>query len=202
MRTSSFVKLCARNELGGIEFLSSIPGTIGGALIMNAGCQDYAQKTYKEIAHFVKSVDVVREGAKMRLMRNDIVFDYRSSSLQHSIILAACFSLEHKAEGEVLRDSAFNSQEKAKRIPWGQKNLGSMFKNPPQCEYTAGQLIEKSELKGMRRGDICISQQHANVFLNTGNGSSQDVWYLINHVRDIVNKKFGLTLELEIDYCE
>lgn len=179
------------NQIGGLEFLVGVPGTIGGAIIMNAGASD------GEIGQFVSAVSIFRmDGKLLHLTREQIDFGYRSSSLEsQGIILEVEFELQH-ADADIIEDKMrqFLAMRKSNQ-PAG-LSAGSIFKNPPG-DY-AGRLIEDSGLKGTKIGGAGIADQHANFILNNGSASAQDIESLIRLVQREVFEKKGIRLEPEV----
>ncbi len=186
------VKLCVHNNLTGLESLIGVPGTLGGALIMNAGAFG------GEISKYLKSVDIIKtDGKEYQYKSKEIDFQYRSSSFsKDEILIGATFQLT--------KDSSTNIQEKRQNASQGRKSTqplrfrsaGSVFKNTKDA--AAGYLIDQSGLKGTQIGGAEISQKHANFFINKGNASSEDVASLIRLARKKVMEKFDVRLDLEI----
>jgi len=170
---------CKKNNLGGFEFLANLPGTIGGSIKMNAGVKE------EEISNNLVALktDKLRE-------KKEFIFDYRYSNI-NSPIFEAVF--------EIKRDYNPLLDEKLKNLRANQPkepSLGSVFKNP-KGDY-AGRLIEKVGLKGKIKGGIQISPIHANFFINIGNGTFEDMIYLINLAKKRVFEEFRIQLEEEI----
>lgn len=199
MHNSAFVKKCADNGLGGIEFLALIPGSIGGALAMNAGCKNYFTKKYEECMQFVQYIDIIHNTRKQRVFACDVSYGYRTSSLKGEIIVAACFLLLPKEKDVILEELLHNRNIKNKTIPFDHNTLGSIFKNPAG-DLSAGQLIDQAGLKGMRIGSAVISERHANIITVDKNGSAADVAALIAAVRERVFQQYAIALECEIEY--
>lgn len=178
-------------SLSGLESLIGIPGTLGGAVIMNAGAYGC------EIGDFVSTVSVIRKGDIIQI--NDFNFGYRDSSLRGEIILNVILRLnkgnrdkiEHRMH-EVLKMRMENLPE----IPEHIGTCGSVFKNP--FKGHAGLLIEKSGLKGLKIGGSMISREHANYIITEISANSKDVVELIRKVRKKVYEKFGIMLETEV----
>lgn len=191
--TGHFVKECLGNNLTGVESLIGVPGTLGGAIRMNAGAYG------SEISNSLVTVNTMTlSGEKKRYLRGDIEFGYRYSSLPpDEVILDATFEMRKGKPGDIrsLREKA--SQSRKATQPLRFRSAGSVFKNPPEGK-PAGYLIDKAGLKGTRRGDAEISPKHANFFLNHGDSSAEDIAWLIRLARKTVEKKFGVRLELEI----
>lgn len=197
---SRLIKKCVEWGLGGCEFLSGIPGSLGGAIFMNAGVRSVdAAEQFKEMKDIVMDVEVIdlENAQRERLERSSIPFTYRSSGLNGKCILGARLMLKEEEKAVVSnRISAF-----LKRREWvsrlGYPSAGSVFKNP-DTNNPAGRLIEDCSLKGRRVGGAEISKAHANFIVNTGGAMSGDVMALIALARNEVKKKFDIELELEL----
>ncbi len=185
------VKRCADFGYSGLEPLIGIPGTVGGALISNAGTK---KGTISDFFENVTVIDIT--GQLKKLQKNEVKFGYRTSDLEGKIILWAEFLIKKSTKEKVLERINKNLLERMKTQPLGTFNAGSIFKNPEG--KTAGQLIEDCGLKGYRVGGASISHKHANFILNDGTATSADVQKIIDVVRKKVFKKFGIKLELEI----
>ncbi|MFQ6616785.1 MAG: UDP-N-acetylmuramate dehydrogenase [Fidelibacterota bacterium] len=188
-----FVKECFKHNLAGVESLIGVPGTLGGAIRMNAGAYG------REISNSLISLDVMTlDGEEKSYRKQDLSFDYRSSSLEENeVVLAGHFEFKkgNSREIQVLRDRASRSRKTTQPLRF--RSAGSVFKNP-SAETAAGYLIDKAGLKGSHRGDAEISPKHANFFINHGKASSEDVVWLIRLARKTVSEKFGVDLDLEI----
>ena len=179
--------------LRGLEFGAGIPGSVGGALAMNAGCWG------TEIGPLVEQVQVVeRSGALRTLGRDECEFAYRSSNLRTlgAAIAEATLKLEPGVPAEIEHLMAEHRAWRATAHPLEHPNAGSVFKNPP--DDTAGRLIETAGCKGMRVGAAEVSAKHANFIVNLGGATYADVTGLITLVRARVESQFGVTLELEL----
>jgi len=178
------------NGLGGLEFLSGIPATVGGALAMNAGGGT-------SIGDSVEQVTVIdRKGQISDLKKNELVFRYRWSNLEKYIILKAKFKLKKSSHSDVRGKMNKYLAEKVQNQELDKPSAGCVFKNPEND--SAGRLIDASGLKGKNVGDAAISSKHANFIINTGNARCEDVLELINIVRDKVKKDYNIELEPEI----
>lgn len=178
-------------NLGGLEILAGIPGTLGGALLMNAGTK------WGEIANLVNRVKVMdRSGEIYWLDKKDISFSYRFSSLGGYFILAAELNLQPAAKEVIAEKMRQYLLERANNQPLSSYNAGSVFKNPP-ADFAA-RLIESCGLKGKSIGGAMVSDKHANFIINRGNASAEDVRNLIFLVQRIVQEKTGVLLEIEI----
>jgi len=182
----------ARNlGLSGIEFLAGIPGTVGGALAMNAGAWG------KAIGELVEKVKVMDYKGNIKILsRKEIKFGYRKSSLAKFIILSARFKLVKKDKteisGNIKRYLEFRRNSQDVSLP----NAGCIFKNPFRAQ--AGRLIDLCGLKGKRIGGAFISYRHANFILNSGDASACDIVKLIELAKRRVKNKFNINLEPEI----
>lgn len=188
---------CRDHGLGGSEFLCSIPGSLGGALVMNAGFSRFPGQT-NEIADLVESVTLLNpQGEREIWDRSRLQFSYRSSNLKGQVVLEAHLRLWRRPKIEIQNEIQANFDYRARiqnvRFP----SSGSIFKNP-SAEMTAGKLMDGLGLKGLRVGDAMISQEHANYMVNLGNARSLDFSELINQVRKAVLDATGIQLEPEV----
>jgi UDP-N-acetylmuramate dehydrogenase len=189
---SRVVGLAAAEELTGLEFCTGIPGSVGGAVWMNAGAYG------SEIKDVVSSVSVIDgRGEKKSLRREEIAFAYRRSNLPQDIIVCgACFALKKGIEAQIRERMAQIMKWRQEKHPLQYPSAGSVFKNLPGLP--AGKLIEDLGLKGMRRGDAQVSKQHANFIVNKGRGTAQDVLTLISLIQEKARKEKGVELETEV----
>jgi len=184
--------------LSGLEFLSHVPGTLGGALVMNAGFS--RERGFKrEIGDLVEEVTVLgRDGEIRRLAPDQIIFDYRQTNLEDWIILEARLRLKpgppEVIQAEILANFAYRNGVQDLRYP----SAGSVFKNPQGKQGSSGQLIEQVGLKGHRIGGAMISDRHANFIVNRGGARASDVIELIKLSQEKVLEAFGVRLEPEI----
>ena len=183
----------ARQGLTGLEFASGIPGSVGGAVFMNAGANG------KETCETLISVDYITEKGNLEcLKKEELYFAYRTSSFQKmtGAIAGATFSLHPLAEAR--QKQLEITKRRIKTQPYSDKSAGCMFRNP-SCQ-SAGALIEQSHLKGLSVGGAKVSELHANFIINTGEASSQDVLALIQLIREQVKKQTGKELESEVRF--
>jgi UDP-N-acetylmuramate dehydrogenase len=193
---SVLARKCQAQGLSGLEWAVSVPGTVGGAVINNAGAHggDMAQI-------LCEAVILDAERGPQLLKKTDLQYDYRFSSLKarhdrRFAVLMALFALTPDDPAAIqARMDAFITHRKRTQPPGA--SLGSIFKNPPG-DY-AGQLIEAIGLKGYQIGGAQISPIHANFFINTGSATASDYYALIQHVRESVMREMGVALELEIE---
>jgi len=194
----SVARRAANRGWSGLEWAEGVPGSVGGAVVNNAGAHG------SDMAHDLHVADILhRTGDTIQRVQwsaADFEYRYRSSLLKQgtvdAVILTASFILERSTPEEVKEKMGKLSQRRRETQPPG-ATIGSMFKNPPG-DY-AGRLIDKAGLKGTRRGDAEISTVHANFFLNRGKASASDVMALIEHARQVVKETYDVELELEIE---
>jgi len=187
------VTLCAKHNLGGMEGLIGVPGTVGGALRMNAGAYG------TQIGSYVKEVKVYRAGACKLETLNDgqISFEYRHTSFApDDMMLAVKLALPSKAYPEILQGIRICNEKRRASQPLGQKSAGCIFKNPPGG--SAGRMIDELGLKGAAVGDARVSERHANFFVNAGHATAKDLLRLIADVRERVQRVYGVSLENEV----
>jgi UDP-N-acetylmuramate dehydrogenase len=190
-------RYCQEHGIGGLEWAIGVPGTVGGAVVNNAGAHG------SDVAASLQRAQVFEADAGKRwMMAEELQYTYRHSSLKSRrerrfLVLGAVFTLERAAPDAIQeRMDAANAYRKRTQ-PTG-ASLGSIFKNPPD-DY-AGRLIESAGLKGYRVGGVQVSPVHANFFVNVGeDASAHDYRRLIDHVRQGVRAAFGIELELEIE---
>jgi UDP-N-acetylmuramate dehydrogenase len=188
------VYFCEQRGLSGIECLAGIPGTIGGALTMNAGIDS------GNIDAAIESVSLLDELLLPRtLSRAEINFGYRSApQLQDRVLLGCTLHCSAGSEPEMREARLDLLRRRAAKQPLEYGSCGSVFKRP--VGRFVGQMVEESGLKGTRRGDAMISDKHAGFIVNLGCASAQDVLYLIRLVRDEIHKRYGIALELEVRF--
>jgi len=187
------VTFCAKNDLGGMEGLIGVPGTVGGALRMNAGAYGM------QIGSYVRQVKLYRAAArKLETLEGDqISFEYRHTSFApDDMMLAVKLELPSKPYPEILKGIRICNEKRRASQPLGQKSAGCIFKNPPGA--SAGRMIDELGLKGLNVGDARVSDRHANFFVNAGKASAKDMLALIADVRKRVENSFGVILEYEV----
>jgi len=187
------VTFCAKHDLGGLEGLIGVPGTVGGALRMNAGAYG------TQIGSYVEEVKVYRAvERKIEILRGDqISFEYRHTSFApDDMMLAVTLNLPSKPYREIIQGIRICNEKRRASQPMGQKSAGCIFKNPPGT--SAGRMIDELGLKGLSVGDARVSDRHANFFVNAGRASARDMLTLISNVRERVEKAYGVKLENEI----
>ena len=188
-----------KNNLSGFEFLSGIPGTIGGGIRMNAGCFG---KEFKDILVSIQAID--KKGNIITIPSKDIEFDYRKSNLPDDLIfLSASFKGIKSETNKIKFEIDKLKLQKEKNQPSRVKTGGSTFKNPKlQTKKKVWELIQESVPLNISFGDACISDKHSNFFVNKGNATFEDMKKLINYVTDNVFQKTGVSLEKEIKILE
>lgn len=186
------VNECAERGLSGAECLAGIPGTVGGAVIMNAGGH------WGEIRSIVESVAVLSAGGwPMTVPASEITFGYRSSSLKGQVVLSAAFKLEVSEPRKVRQSTRLFLDQKRAAQDLASSSAGCVFKNPPDGP-PAGALIDRAGLKGHRIGGASVSTLHANFILTSDGATAKDVFDLVGLVKDRVAQAFGVVLELEV----
>jgi len=180
--------------LSGLEYAAAIPGTVGGAIVMNAG-------TYRsQIGDVTEQVSVVtNDGRRLDLTPEDLQFGYRWSMFQadpSKIIVGALLRLRRGEKEELVRMMEAVRRRRAINLPSVGRSAGCVFKNPDGV--SAGQLIDQAGLKGLAVGDAVVADRHANFILNMGRAAAADVRELAERVRGAVKDKFGIELEYEI----
>ena len=185
------IRTVALSGFGGLEALAGIPGTVGGAVMMNAGGK------YGDISDTIRSLTTMTfDGTIIKYMREDVGFEYRGCNLSEQIVIEVEFELNESKIEVVLEkmDEIYN--EKQESQPLGTFNAGSIFKNTSQ--YKAAELIDKANLKGLKVGGAVVSEKHANFIVNTGSATSTDILELIKIIKEAIKKKYDVSLEEEI----
>ena len=187
------VTFCAKRDFGGMEGLIGVPGSVGGALRMNAGAYG------TQIGSYVREVELYRAATgKLETLRgDDIRFDYRHTSFApDDVMLRVKLELPSKPFKEILAVIKICNEKRRASQPLNQKSAGCIFKNPPGG--SAGRMIDELGLKGHRVGDAMVSDRHANFFVNAANASCADMLRLIDEVRERVRVTYGIELENEV----
>lgn len=189
---AKFVDFCIQQSLAGVEMLAGIPGSVGGAIVMNAGAHG------GEISNHVVEVEILRNGETQTVKKEDAQFAYRQSGFTRDIVLSASFRLpKGDKEGLVARRREMILKRNVTQ-PLSLPNSGSMFKNPPGNH--AAKLIEQAGLKGKRVGNAQISEKHANFIVNLGGAKASDILTLVDLARRTVYQNAGVLLELEVKF--
>ena len=189
-------EFAAKNNIGGLEFLSCIPGTIGGGIRMNSGC---FKKEFKDIVLSVQAIDKI--GQVLTIPSSKIKFNYRKTNLDKSLIFLSATLKGQMSENQKITNYMEDLiNEKKKTQPTKIKTGGSTFKNPiDQTEEKVWQLIKKSVPLDTKFGDAEISKKHCNFFINKNNASYEDMSKLIEFVKKKVKINTGIDLETEIE---
>ena len=190
----ALVRFAAERGWAGVECLAGVPGTVGGALAMNAGTADsYVQDAVESVRWLP-----LRAGTPERLRARELRFFYRRTELpEPGVVLSVRFALQPADAGELrerLRRSAIQRRE---RQPWGAPCAGSIFRNPVGAR--AGALIESAGLKGMRAGGAQVSEVHGNFMVNLGGATAADVMQLVQEVKKTILEQKGIELVLELN---
>ena len=188
-----------KNNLSGFEFLSCIPGTIGGGIRMNAGCFG---NEFKDILLSIQAID--KKGNVLTIPTKDINFEYRKNDISEDLIFLSASFKGIKSEYKKIENQTKKLKiEKEKNQPTRIKTSGSTFKNPIlQTKKKVWELIKDSVPLNKRFGDACISEKHCNFFVNKGNATFNDMKQLIDFVSKNVLEKTGISLEKEIKILE
>nr|MBQ8253612.1 UDP-N-acetylmuramate dehydrogenase [Lachnospiraceae bacterium] len=185
--------LAAEHGLSGLEFAAGIPGTIGGAVVMNAGAYD------GEMKQVVKKVTVLNQtGEEMVLDNATMEFGYRTSIIKNRpfVVQEVVFELQPGDAKEIQKKGAEFNQRRREKQPLEYPSAGSTFKRPEG--YFAGKLIMDAGLRGYRIGGAQVSEKHCGFVINVGNATASDIYDLMNEVSDKVYDQFGVRLEPEV----
>ena len=189
----NMVKNLSKKSIKGLESLIGVPGTLGGALIMNAGAYGM------EISNYLVSIKVIKmDGTEKIYKKEDLDFSYRFSSIpKDEIIIEANFKFELGDIDSINTQKKQASMSRKNNQPLKFRSAGSIFKNP-NSKLAAGYLIDQANLKGTRIGDAEISIKHANFIINHGNASSNNVLELIKIIKNKIKEQFDIDLKLEV----
>ena len=190
---TKLANVAKENELTGLEFSYGIPGTVGGAMVMNAGAYD------GEMSFVVESVTMMDEDLNVKTFSNkEMVFSYRHSILKEKsyIVLATTFKLSQGERFEIEAKMNDFMERRRSKQPLEFPSAGSTFKRP--AGYFAGKLIQDAGLSGKRVGGACVSSKHCGFVVNDQNGTAKDVADLMDLVMQEVKSKFDVTLEPEV----
>jgi UDP-N-acetylmuramate dehydrogenase len=189
---SKLVLECVRKGLGGLEALTGIPGSVGGAVKMNAG------GTFGDIGASVESVTLMDEqGNVFERSKPELVFDYRKVNITAKLILGAKMILAESDPEQMLKTTKEIWIYKKNSQPLNTRNAGCIFKNPRGL--SAGAMIDRASLKGKRIGGAVVSEKHANFIIAEEGCTSKDVTDLIDEVRRVIREETGIELELELE---
>ena len=191
VKLNNLVEKLAKRGLAGLEFASGIPGSVGGAIVTNAGTR------MGWIGDVVKEIKIFSDGKVKILNREEIDFSYRHCELpDKAIVLEVKLGLKNGKKSDIINKIKESLKERKRNQPVSTLNAGCVFRNPETCE--AGKLIETAGLKGARLGDAEVSKKHANFIINCGRAKAKDVYNLIEKIRETVKEKFDIDLELEL----
>jgi UDP-N-acetylmuramate dehydrogenase len=186
--------LCALSGLSGMEPLSGIPGTVGGALSMNAGAYG---KSIGELVEWVEVVDA--EGEIHRVEARAIRFGYRETKFPvQGIVVRAGFRFGPGTREAVFEQMRQVNEKRRASQPWGERTFGSAFRNPPGGTGSARELLERAGMKGEQEGDACFSPKHANFLVNQGSATAADVRRLLSRGQSAVRISCGILLLPEV----
>ena len=182
-----------KHSLTGLEFAAGIPGTVGGALVMNAGAYGGEIKDT-----LIEAVVLTEQGEVLTLEASQLELGYRKSCIldKKYIVLEALFGLQKGDEEKIKEDMKHYNEQRRLKQPLDKASAGSTFKRPEG--YFAAKLIEDAGLKGYQIGDAAVSDKHAGFVVNLGNATSKDIINVCNYVADTVKEKFQVSLEMEV----
>jgi UDP-N-acetylmuramate dehydrogenase len=194
----SLPRLCvdaARHDLSGIEGLSGIPGTVGGALWMNAGAYE------QEIGTVVESVRVARDGRVTEIPGNEVQWNYRHTSFREGeLLLGATLRLQRGDREKIRERMAKAKGQRMTTQPHGARSAGCFFKNAPASPVGTGKMIDELGMKGTRRGGAVVSEKHANFIVTEGDeAKAADAMALAEEIRERVKREHGIDLEYEVE---
>ncbi|MDR6124274.1 UDP-N-acetylmuramate dehydrogenase [Bacillus sp. SLBN-46] len=191
----SLATLISKKGLAGLEFASGIPGSVGGAVYMNAGAHG------SDISKILTKAHVLFENGSMEWLSNEeMKFSYRTSVLQNKrpgIVVEAVFDLAAGDRAAIVAQMQKNKDYRKETQPWNFPCAGSIFRNP--LPNYAGKLIETAGLKGFSMGGAKISEMHGNFIVNAGNATAADVLALIQHIKDTIFNLYGVKIETEVE---
>jgi len=192
VKIPKLLDFCVEHALAGLEFMSGIPATVGGALWMNAGTPEGEFGQFVESVHFVN-----RKGNIQSYSHDKCGFSYRHSHFPSGAILTECIVTLKCGDAQQIKEKIrHNKQHRIETQPLNVPNLGSVFKNPKKGH--AGRYVEEAGLKNVRVGQARISEKHGNFIVNEGKASAADVLALIGLVKDKVKEKFQVSLDTEV----
>jgi len=193
-KMSIIARKCLENNITGFEELSGIPGTIGGAVIMNAGAHG---REMKDIIKSVKCIDY--NGNEYEFLNKELGFGYRNSNLKHKkyIVTEVKMTLNKGSQNEIKNKMEEYKKYRKEKQPIEYPSAGSTFKRGE--DYITAKLIDEAGLKGYKIGGAEISKKHSGFIINTGNATAKDVLELVEYVKKEINLKFGKNIELEIE---
>lgn len=189
--SGKIAKICVENNIGGLEFLSGIPGNFGGIVKMNAGCYG------SEVFDFIEKIICIQNGEIVEISPRDIKYEYRASNIDDDIIIVAGILKGYAENANAIQQKIDNvSKKRANTQPIKSKTSGSTFKNGDG--YSAWEMVNKAGLSGYTIGGARVSKMHNNFIENFNDATASDIENLINHIQNTVYEKFGIMLETEI----
>ncbi|WP_416151831.1 UDP-N-acetylmuramate dehydrogenase [Salipaludibacillus sp. HK11] len=194
----SLIKLAtivSKKGYSGLEFAGGIPGSVGGAVFMNAGAHNADISTI-----LTKALILMPDGELYWINRDDLGFNYRTSNLHQNggICIAAQFCLEKGNTVEIRKRLQKNKAYRKNTQPWNDPCCGSVFRNP--LPLYAGEIIENLGLKGEAVGGAQVSEKHANFIINAGGATANDVLTLIKKIQDLALNRYGVEMKTEVEY--
>lgn len=189
---SAFIMSIINNELGGLENLCGIPGTLGGSIVGNAGCYG------SQISDYLVDVTYLENGIVKTIAKEECKFSYRDSIFKrdkNKIILSCKFRLVKSNKDIMLESVKEHALKRKNSQPLEYPNAGSVFRNP--VNLSSGKLIDEAGLKGYNINDAYVSIKHANFIINRGNATSKDIIDLINYIKKVILEKYNIELILE-----
>ncbi|NIO18487.1 UDP-N-acetylmuramate dehydrogenase [bacterium] len=191
VKLNNLVEKLGKKGLSGLEFASGIPGSVGGAIVTNAGTK------MGWIGDVVREIKIFHEGKVKILKKEETNFSYRYCDLpDKAIVLEVKLGLKNGKKSDIMNEIKESLKQRKRNQPLSTRNAGCVFRNPEK--YEAGKLIEVAGLKGTRFGNAEISKKHANFIINCGKARAEDVCNLIEKIRQTIKEKFDIDLELEL----
>lgn len=191
----SLATIISKKGISGLEFASGIPGSVGGAVYMNAGAHGSDISKVLKMAHIL-----FEDGTFEWLSNEEMEFSYRTSILQkkrRGVLVEATFKLSYGNRSEIVAEMQKNKDYRKETQPWNFPCAGSIFRNP--LPNYAGKLIEAAGLKGFSIGGAKISEMHGNFIVNVGNAKAEDVHNLIQHVKETIYRLYEVKMETEVE---
>ena len=194
MSPSKILNYAIKNSIGGCEFFYGIPGTLGGAVRMNAGSKESV------IGNIIDAIEIITdEGIKYIIKKNDLKFSYRSldiDGIKDNYFITRAYLKLYKSSESKIKDNIKVFKKRKSSQPLGEFSLGCIFKNPP--DVSAGKIIEEIGFKGFSKGGACVSEKHANFIVNRGGAKPDDIMSLIKNIQEKALSHKGIKLNTEI----
>jgi len=195
VKLNKLIEKLAERGLAGLEFACGIPGSVGGAIVTNAGTK------WGSIGDVAREIKILSDGRVRVLKKEELDFSYRRCALpEKAIVLEVKLGLKNGEKSDIINKIRERLEQRKRNQPLSTINAGCVFRNPETHE--AGKLIESAGLKGTRWGDAEVSKKHANFIINCGRARAKDVCNLIEKIRKTVKEKFDIELELELKIVE